>query len=77
MGMGSAELRRYLAPLVEYVASTDEAVAGVERALAAGDDGREQRRAFALANTWDARVSTLDALVDEALRRRGRTAQAA
>lgn len=77
VGMGSAELRRYPPPLVEYVDSTDEAVAGVERAIATGDGGREERRAFALANTWDARVSTLDALVDDALRRRVPVAQAA
>ncbi len=70
VGTGSAELRRYRPPLVEYAETSEQAVARVAEALRAGDEGRAVRREFALANTWDARVDELDSLVDTALQQR-------
>lgn len=64
VGAGSAELRNYPPPLVNYAESPDAAVELVEQALSAPDVGREQRRRFALANTWADRAGQLDALID-------------
>ncbi len=64
VGAGSAELRRYPPPLVNYAESAEDALAMVELALADPAGGREERRRFALANTWDDRANELDALVD-------------
>jgi teichuronic acid biosynthesis glycosyltransferase TuaH len=63
VAVGSAELRRYPPPLMNYADSADAAPAMVARALADPAAGREQRRSFALANTWEDRAAQLDALV--------------
>jgi teichuronic acid biosynthesis glycosyltransferase TuaH len=76
VGAGSAELRRYQAPLVNYADSPDAALAMVEQALADPAGGREERKRFALANTWDDRASQLDALVTKLLAAREETTQA-
>jgi teichuronic acid biosynthesis glycosyltransferase TuaH len=60
---GSTELRRLPPSLVYFASSPAHAQQLVEQALAAGADGREQRRAHALANTWDHRAAALDDLV--------------
>ncbi|HWY89924.1 MAG TPA: hypothetical protein VNY31_04570 [Solirubrobacteraceae bacterium] len=67
VGVGSAELRRYPPPLMNYADTADSALAMVEQALADPGAGREERRRFALANTWDDRATQLDALVSERL----------
>jgi teichuronic acid biosynthesis glycosyltransferase TuaH len=67
VGAGSAELRRYPPSLVSYAESAAAAPALVERALADPAAGREERRRYALANTWEDRVAQLDALVAERL----------
>ena len=77
VGTGSTELRRYPPPLVDYADTPAAALALVAKALESGDEGRDVRRQFALANTWDTRVDQLNALVDEALECRGRAADAA
>lgn len=68
LGTGAAELRRFPAPLVNFAESDEDAMALAERLLAAPALGRDERRAFALANTWDDRAAQLDALVDSRLR---------
>jgi len=67
VGSGAAELRRYPPPLVSYGESDGETVALIEQALADPEAGRDERRRFALANTWDDRASELDALVSKHL----------
>ncbi len=67
VGVGSPELRRYQPPLVNYAESADAVPAMVEQALSDPTSGREQRRRFALANTWEDRAEQLDALVGERL----------
>lgn len=67
VGTGSVALRSYPPPLVNYAESHDEAVAMVERALADPQTGRDERRRFALANTWGARARQLDDIVDSRL----------
>jgi teichuronic acid biosynthesis glycosyltransferase TuaH len=69
VGSGSAELRRFPPPLVNYAESPEQSPAMVEQALADPSSGREERRRFALANTWEDRASELDGLVEERLRR--------
>ncbi len=64
VGTGSVALRGYAPALVNYAESADAAVTMVEQALADPDAGREDRRRFALANTWEHRAGELDALVD-------------
>jgi len=64
VGVGSAELRRFPAPLVHYAENADAVPATLVRALADPAAGREERRSFALANTWDDRADQLDALVE-------------
>jgi hypothetical protein len=76
VGAGSAELRRYPAPLVNYAGSPADALAMVEQALADPAGGREERRRFALANTWDDRAAELDALVAKLLAARQEAAPA-
>lgn len=72
LGTGSAELRRYSPPLMYYGESADAALAMVERVLADPTAGREERRRFALANTWEDRAAQIDALVAERLARNAR-----
>ncbi len=67
VGTASPELRHYPPPLVNYADDADRFIRLVEHALAHPADGREQRRRFALANTWEARAAALDELVDRAL----------
>lgn len=70
VGTASPELRYYPPPLVNY-ADNAGAVSGlVERALADPATGREQRRQFALVNTWEDRAAQIDALVQERLANR-------
>jgi teichuronic acid biosynthesis glycosyltransferase TuaH len=63
VGTGSAELRRYPPPLVHYAETPDGVPALIERALADPAAGREERRRFALENTWTQRAHQLDALI--------------
>jgi UDP-galactopyranose mutase len=63
VGAGSAELCRYSPPLMYYADSADAALAMVEQALADPGAGRDERRRFALANTWQDRAAQIDALV--------------
>ncbi len=72
VGTGSTALRGYPPPLVDYAESPGEALTMVERALADPQIGREERRRFALANTWDDRAKALDEMVDRALYRQAR-----
>jgi teichuronic acid biosynthesis glycosyltransferase TuaH len=67
VGTGSVDLRSYPPPLVSYAENADDAPAMVEQALADPETGREERRRFALANTWHDRAMQLDALVDARL----------
>lgn len=69
VGTGSIALRSYPPPLLNYAEITEEAPAMVERALADPQAGRDERRRFALANTWEDRARQLDALVDQQLNR--------
>lgn len=67
VGTGCAELRRYSPPILHFAedpANAPELVAGV---LASGAAGSGERRAFALANTWDARAVQLDEMVERAM----------
>ncbi|MGA2455218.1 MAG: hypothetical protein ABSG93_17035 [Solirubrobacteraceae bacterium] len=70
VGAGSAELRRYPAPLVHYAETADGAIPLVEQALHDPAGGRDERRRFALANTWEDRANLLDTLVGELLQSR-------
>jgi teichuronic acid biosynthesis glycosyltransferase TuaH len=67
VGTGSPELKRFPPPLVEFAERAEDVPALVREALAAGSAGAEERRAYALANTWDSRAEQLDAYVDDAL----------
>jgi teichuronic acid biosynthesis glycosyltransferase TuaH len=64
---GSAELRRYPPPLVNYAEDAEQFLALAERTLAHPVAGRDERRSFALANTWDDRAAQLDTLAGERL----------
>lgn len=66
VGAGCLALRDYPPPLTTFVRGAEGFVEAVERALAEPDEGREERRAYALANSWEARAGELDALVDAA-----------
>ncbi len=67
VGTGSVALRRYPPPLVNYGESADAALAMVEEALRNPSAGRDERRRFALSNTWYDRAGRLDELVDRRL----------
>lgn len=62
VGTGCEVLRDYPPPLVTYASGREALFEAVEKSLAAVG-GQEERRAFAMANTWDARAETLDRLV--------------
>jgi len=62
VGTGYEVLRDYPPPLVTYASGFDELLGAVRESLAS-EGGRDQRRAFALANTWDDRAEALDRLV--------------
>lgn len=64
LATGSAELRRYEPPLLNYAESGAEALAMAENALAESAVGRDARRAFALANTWDERAARIERLAE-------------
>ncbi len=70
LATGCAEMRRYEAPLLSYAENAGEALAMAETALVDPSAGRETRRAFALANTWDDRAAQIDELVERRLRER-------
>lgn len=59
VGSGCLELLDYPPPLVRFARTAEEFLELVR----AVDDGAEERRAYALANTWDHRAEQLDALV--------------
>jgi teichuronic acid biosynthesis glycosyltransferase TuaH len=61
VGTGCTSLRDV--PLVRYASPAGRLADAVEEALRENGRGRSERRAFALANTWDQRAATLDALV--------------
>jgi teichuronic acid biosynthesis glycosyltransferase TuaH len=65
VGTGSVDLRSYPPPLVSFAENADDAPALVEAVLADPGTGRQERRRFALANTWHDRAMQLDALVDQ------------
>jgi teichuronic acid biosynthesis glycosyltransferase TuaH len=67
VGTGSVDLRSYPPPLVSFAENPDDAPAMVERVLADPEIGREERRRFALANTWHDRAVQFDALVESQL----------
>ena len=70
LATGSAELRRYAPPILNYAESHAEALAMAETALADPSIGRDARRAFALANTWDDRAARIEQLVERCLDQR-------
>ncbi len=70
VGTGSPALRGYPPPLVNFANDASVAVAMATRALADPSRGRDERRSFALSNTWNDRAEQLDALVTERLGRR-------
>jgi glycosyltransferase involved in cell wall biosynthesis len=65
VGSGCAALRDY--PLVSFAESPGDLPELVERALRDGAAERAERRAFALANTWDRRAEQLGEIVERAL----------
>ncbi|MEA2256113.1 MAG: teichuronic acid biosynthesis glycosyltransferase TuaH [Solirubrobacteraceae bacterium] len=65
VGSGCAALLEHSAPLVRFADSAPEFADAVQDALADPGTGRAQRRACALANTWEHRAHELDALVCE------------
>ena len=67
VGAGSDALRGYPPPLVDYAESHDEALGMVQRALSDPGAGHEERRRFALANTWEDRARALDDAIDRRL----------
>jgi teichuronic acid biosynthesis glycosyltransferase TuaH len=67
LATGCAELCRYQPPLLSYAEGPEEALAVAECLLANPSAGRDARRSFALANTWDDRAAQIDALVDRSL----------
>jgi len=62
VGVGSAELAIYEQPLLAYARHPREVGELVDAALAEPDRGREQRRRFALENTWEHRARQLDSI---------------
>jgi glycosyltransferase involved in cell wall biosynthesis len=79
VGSGYSALGDY-EPLVRFVSGSAAFAAAVQQALRDPQAGREERRAFALANSWDKRAAQLEALVEEHLRvaaRRGDVRSAA
>lgn len=67
VGAGYTILRDYPPPLVRFADGAEEFATAVEAALRDPARGRDERRALALANSWDARAEQLDALVEERL----------
>jgi teichuronic acid biosynthesis glycosyltransferase TuaH len=64
VGVGSAELRSFPPPLVNYAERANQVPSLVEQSLAHPATGREKRRDFALANTWEDRAAQIEALVE-------------
>jgi teichuronic acid biosynthesis glycosyltransferase TuaH len=67
VGTGSAELRRFDPPIMHFAETHEAAIETISSVIEEPGSGADERRAFALANTWDARAQQLDALVDDAL----------
>lgn len=65
VGSGCLALRDYPPPLVSFATSAEDFADQVAGALAEPDAGVAERRAFALANTWDVRARELDAMVQD------------
>lgn len=68
VGMGYPDLRNFPPPLAHFVDDARHFADVVVQVLSENtQQGRDQRRAFALANSWDARARELDALVEQRL----------
>jgi glycosyltransferase involved in cell wall biosynthesis len=63
VGSGYVALKEYAPTLLRYADGPDEFIAAVADALRTGQAGIEERRAFALSNSWDARAEQLESLV--------------
>lgn len=70
VGLVSHALRDRSPSLVHFAQTPDRMGEAVATALRTGQAGREQRRAYALANSWDTRASQLDEIVRGVLQRR-------
>lgn len=67
LGTGALDLRRFGAPLVHYAEDSARALELASKLLEPGEGAAEQRRRFALANTWDMRAQQLDGIVARTL----------
>jgi hypothetical protein len=63
----SPDLRWHPSHLLSYAETIPEALELAKLALADPGKGRDERRAYALANTWDDRARQLERLVAERL----------
>jgi glycosyltransferase involved in cell wall biosynthesis len=66
VGSGYSVLSEYL-PMVSYANDDERFVAQVADAIANGAGGAAERRAFALANSWDERSHELESMAGEAI----------
>lgn len=62
VGSGCTVLREFGPPLVRFASETEGFLGELEAALEAPREGRDQRRAVALENSWDARAAELEAI---------------
>lgn len=69
-GCGCRALAEY--PLLEFADSGADLPTLVDRAMRAGDGGRAERKAFALANSWSHRAAALERLLEERSPQRSR-----
>ena len=67
VGVASPELRFYPEPLVGYAENAAAVPALVQQALEHPGAGAEERRRFALANTWDDRAAQIERAIAEHL----------
>jgi teichuronic acid biosynthesis glycosyltransferase TuaH len=65
VGAGCTVLRDYPPPLVRYSETREEFLDAVRAALSEPAEAAEERRRFALANSWDVRAAQLVQLVQE------------
>jgi teichuronic acid biosynthesis glycosyltransferase TuaH len=71
VGMGYTDLLNFPPPLAHFAEGPARFPDVVAQVLAAGpEQGRDERRAFALANSWEARANELEALIEERTSRR-------
>jgi glycosyltransferase involved in cell wall biosynthesis len=64
---GYTALLDYPPPLVHFASPPERLAEAVSAALAAGTADRQERRSFALANTWDDRAAEFESLAERAL----------